>query len=206
MTSTEPEPRRLARILVAVVLVGLIGGCYEEPVAITTFPPTDAPASADPNQSPYPTLAPTSGEPTADCVNGWLTPSPGSAEYDDALSILADQLGVEGPWQLDAIRYFTATDGVLRWYVRGAMATDANFRGRFVIEARNDDAGVVAVAPYESSGFQSPDWTGFIGEGEPRTYLGLPGQWTGTSYDYVSGGGSGQPGLPAEVIGCVSDT
>lgn len=202
MTSTEPEPRRLAGILVAMVLVGLIGGCYEEPVAITTSPPTDAPASADSNQPPVPT----SGMPTADCVNGWVTPDPGSTEHEDALGILADQLGVDGPWQLDAMRYFTGSDGVLRWYLRGALTTDANFRGRFLIEARAEDAGVVAVAPYETTDFQSPDWTGFTGEGQPQTYLGLPGQWSGTPYDFVSGGSSGAPGLPAEVIGCVSDT
>lgn len=202
MTGTEPEPRRLAGILVAVVLVGLIGGCYKEPVAITTFPPTDAPASDDPSQAPLPT----GGQPTADCVNGWLTPAAGSPEYDDALGILSDQLGVDGPWQLDAIRYFTGSDGVLRWYVRGAMATDANFRGRFIIEARGEEAGVTGVAPYDSNGFGSPDWTGFSGDGQPQTYLGLPGQWSGTPYDFVSGGASGEPGLPAEVVGCVSDT
>lgn len=201
MTSAEPEPRRLARIVVAAMLVGAISSCYEEPVAITTYPPTNAPASVD--SSPPP---PTSAEPTADCVNGWSTPAPGWAEYDDALGILSSQLGVDGPWQLDAMRYFTATDGAQRWYVRGAMATDANFRGRFLIEARAEDAGVVAVAPYESTGFHSPDWTGFTGEGEPQTYLGLPGRWSGTPYDFVSGGASAVPGLPAEVIGCLSDT
>jgi hypothetical protein len=104
------------------------------------------------------------------------------------------------------MRYFTGTDGVLRWYLRGAIATDANFRGRFLIEARDEDAGVAAVAPYESTGFHSPDWTGFTGEGEPQTYLGLPGRWSGTPYDFVSGGASGVPGMPAEVIGCLSDT
>jgi hypothetical protein len=192
--------------LAALLLIGLIGGCYKEPVAITTFPPTDLPASLDPNQSPSATLAPTSGGPSADCVNGWSTPEPGSPEYDDPLSILEGQLGVDGPWQLDALRYFVGADGVLRWYLRGAMATDANFRGRFLIEARGEDATVVAVAPYESSGFQSPDWTGFSGDGDPQTYLGLPGQWAGTPYDFVSGGGVAGPGLPDDVIGCVSDT
>jgi hypothetical protein len=200
--STDPAPRGLASVLVGVALVGLIAGCYKEPVAITTYPPTSAPQTADSNQTP----APTSGPPTADCVNGWLTPVQGSTEYDDALGILADQLGVDGPWQLDAMRYFTGSDGVLRWYLRGALTTDANYRGRFLIEARGEDARVVAVAPYESSGFGSPDWTGFTGDGEPQTYLGLPGQWAGTPYDFVSGGSSAEPGLPADVIGCVSDT
>ncbi|MEA2677878.1 MAG: hypothetical protein QOJ81_2019 [Chloroflexota bacterium] len=188
------------------LLIGLVGGCYKEPVAITTYPPTDGPATANPNGSPLPSLASTSGAPTDDCVNGWITPSAGSPEYDGALSILGDQLGADGPWQLDALRYFTASDGALRWYLRGAMATDANFRGRFLIEASGEDARVAAVAPYESIGFQSPDWTGFLGDGEPQTYLGLPGRWSGTPYDFVTGGTTGEPGLPAEMIGCVSDT
>lgn len=203
MTSTEPKRRRLASLLIGLALVGLIGGCYKEPVAITTFPPTGAPPTGDNDRSPLP---PSSAAPTADCVNGWFTPAPGSSEYDDALGILAEQLGVAGPWQLDAMRYFTGGDGIVRWYVRGALTTDPNFRGRFLIDARAEDGGVVAVAPYETSGFGSPDWTGFLGDSQPQTYLGLPGRWSGTPYDFVSGGSSGEPGLPADVIGCVSDT
>ena len=199
--------------LAGLLLVGLIGACYNEPVAITTYPP-----AGDPGPSLTPPAVPeTSRAPTADCVNGWTTPVAPAAEYDDALQILGSQLGVDEPWQLDALRYFTGPDTpwnqvpadvVERWYVRGALSTDANFRGRFLIERRSDlNARVVAVAPYESSGFQSPDWTGFIGDRAAQTYLGLPGTWSGTPYDFVSGGGySGDPGLPDEVIGCVSDT
>jgi hypothetical protein len=186
------------------LLVGLVGGCYEEPVAITTYPPGETPPSSG---QPAPSAPPTSGAATVDCVNGWRTPEVGTPEYDDALSILTDELGNDGQWHLDALRYFTDSSDVPRWYLRGALANDANFRGRFLIEARGEDAFVAAVAPYESSGFQSPDWTGFIGDGEPQTYLGLPGQWSGAPYDFVSGaGGTGEPGLPADVVGCMSDT
>lgn len=196
-------------------MIALVGGCYKEPVAITTYPPSDLAGSGDPNQSSQPTA--TSAAPTADCVNGWTTPEPAEAAHNDALAVLTGRLGVDGPWQLDALRYFTGPDTnwseapadiVERWYVRGALANDANFRGRFLIERRSDlDARVVAVAPYESTGFASPDWTGFSGDSEPRTYLGLPGQWSGTPYDFVSGGAVvGGPGLPDEVIGCVSNT
>ena len=191
--------------LAGLLILGLVGGCYEEPVVITTYPPIDT--SGDSGQ-PTPSAPPTSGAPTADCINGWLAPDAAAAEYSDGLDILVVHLGIEGPWQLDALRYFTGSDGVERWYLRGALANDANFRGRFLLERRSDlDAGVVGVAPYESHGFQSPDWTGFIGDGEPQTYLGLPGQWSGAPYDYVSGaGGTGEPGLPTELVGCVSDT
>lgn len=208
----------VALVAAGLVLAVVVGGCYKEPVAIATYPPTDPPG---PSQGPtFPTLAPDgsgSGGPTADCVNGWSSPAVGSAEYDDALTLLNRQLDVEGPWQLDALRYFIGPDVpwsetpaslVERWYVRGALATDANFRGRFLVERRSERiAGVAAVAPYESTGFASPDWTGFIGDGQPTTYLGLPGQWSGTPYDFVSGGGySGQPGLPDQVVGCMRDT
>ncbi len=213
-------------VLAGLVLAGLVGGCYKEPVAITTYPPTDAPGQTSPppdqTQRPtFPTVAPGTGGPSsgpaADCVNGWSSPAAGSAQYDDALALLDRQLEVDGPWQLDALRYFIGPDVpwnetpaslVERWYVRGALAADPNFRGRFLIEQRSERiAGVAAVAPYDSHGFESPDWTGFVGDGQPTTYLGLPGQWSGTPYDFVSGGGySGQPGLPDQVIGCLSDT
>ena len=47
------------------------------------------------------------------------------------------------------------------------------------------------------------------GEGEPQTYIGLPGQWSGVPFDFVTGGGeggSGQPGLPSEVTACLAGT
>ena len=207
---------------VGLLLVGLVGSCYKEPVAITTYPPTDAPGPTEGTPPPSDTTAGpgtpgASGVPSADCANGWSTPAAGSAQYDDALALLNRQLDVDGPWQLDALRYFIGPDVdwsetpaalVERWYVRGALAADANFRGRFLIERRSERiAGVAAVAPYDSQGFTSPDWTGFVGEGQPQTYLGLPGQWPGTAYDFVSGGRySGQPGLPDQVVGCLSDT
>lgn len=213
-------------VLAGLVLAGLVGGCYKEPVAITTYPPTDAPEQTSPSpdqtQRPtFPTIAPStpgpSSGPAADCVNGWSSPAAGSAQYNDGLALLNRQLEVDGPWHLDTLRYFTGPDVpwnetpanlVERWYVRGALAADPNFRGRFLIERRSElIAGVAAVAPYDSHGFGSPDWTGFMGDGQPTTYLGLPGQWSGTPYDFVSGGGySGQPGLPDQVIGCLSDT
>lgn len=199
--------------LAGLLLVGLIGGCYKEPVALTTHPPGS-------NPGPGLTLRPGpegSGAPTAACVNGWTTPDASSDEYDDALEILVEQLGIDGLWQFDSLRYFTGPDTpwnetpadvVERWYMRTALATNANIRGRFLIERRSEiNARVVAVAPYESSGYQSPDWTGFVGDGEAQTYLGLPGKWVGTSYDFVSGAGfTGQPGLPDQVIGCLSDS
>jgi hypothetical protein len=214
--------RHLAGLgLVGVVMLGLVGGCYKEPVAITTYPPTDSPVTQTtppPGQTQGPDEPGASGAPSADCVDGWSSPEAGSAELEEGLEALDRQLEPEaGLWQVDDVRQFTGPDvpwgetpaeNVTRWYLRVSLATDPNFRGRFLIERRSDlNARVVAVAPYDSRGFTSPDWTGFYGAGQPTPYLGLPGQWSGTPYDFVSGGGySGQPGLPDQVVGCLSDT
>lgn len=219
--------RRAGLAAVGLVLIGLVGGCYKEPVAITTYPPTDPPGVTEttppPDQTPgstFPTIAPgtpgPSSGPATDCVNGWTTALEGDAEFGTALYLIERRMEVTGSWTVDEVRYFTGPDVVWaetpaplveRWYVKASLA-EGGFRGRWLMERRSDlDYGVVAVAPYDSTGFQSPDWTGFVGDGQPTTYLGLPGQWSGTPYDFVSGAGySGQPGLPDQVVGCLSDT
>lgn len=227
-------------------------GCYEEPIAIATFPPertlaaTVAPptiklpptAPPSPPPSPFaslitppaatqtpiflPTAPPSStsppvGSPSPGCVEGWVGPAPSTPEYDEALAILEGQMGVEGPWTVTEMRYFTGPEvpwilsnpnPVERWYVRAALVADPSFRGRWLVEKRSEDVmGVAAVAPWESFGYESPDWTGFVGEGEPQTYIGLPGQWSGIPYDFVTGeGDSGNPGLPDEVVDCLLAT
>ena len=140
-----------------------------------------------------------------------------SDEYNAALAIIETQMGVAGPWTVDEMRYFTGPDSpriieprydpVHRWYVKASLVSDPGFRGRWILERRTELVlGISAVAPYESVGYQSPDWTGFVGEGPPQTYIGLPGQWGGIPYDFVSGeGDSGNPGLPDEVLDCLVD-
>jgi hypothetical protein len=144
-------------------------------------------------------------------------PATGSPEHETGLAILSGHLGVENGWAVDEMRYFTGPElpnvepqypSVERWYVRGALTDDQDFRGRFLVERRTEQiAGISAVAPYASSGYESPDWTGFVGEGPPTTYLGLPSQWSGIPYDFVTGAGDGGfPGLPEEVAGCLAGT
>lgn len=196
---------------------------------MATEPPTAAPTATD---TPTPTLVPTPeptptaspepsadiGSPSADCVHGWVGPDVGSTEYDTGLEILEGHTGATGPWTATDMRYFTGPevpwilepeyDEVERWYVKAALVDDPDFRGRWLLERRTElIRGVSAVAPFESSGYESPDWTGFVGEGPPTTYLGLPGEWSGIPYDFVTGeGDSGNPGLPDEVIGCMAGT
>ena len=94
-----------------------------------------------------------------------------------------------------------------RWYVKLFTEADLAFQGRFLVESRRFGAGVAAVAPYDTEGFRSPDWSGFqwnASDPAPRSYAGLPGEWTGVRYDFVRGGaGLTIRGLPAAVRGCM---
>lgn len=228
---------RLAPILVVLLVALTTAACYKEPVALTTFPPTGDPTSeptvsggptdlpsgvpTDQPSMPVDSSVPATPRPVAtgvgaDCVNGWILPASDSAEYGTGMYLIERQMEVTGPWTVDEMRYFVGPDNIWaetpapsveRWYVKASL-TDQDFRGRWLIEKRSDVSfGVVAVAPYSTSGFQTPDWTGFVGDGSPTTYLGLPGQWAGTPYDFVTGTGYNyQPGLPAEASGCMTGT
>jgi hypothetical protein len=140
-----------------------------EPTPLPTQPPT-APPTSLPGATPF-----------ESCVNGWVAPEPSSAEYAEGLGILSGYMGVTDPWLVDEMRYFVGPDspGVIeprfpaveRWYIKARISDDQTFRGRWLIEKRTDQIlGVSAVAPWATSGYESPDWTGFIGEGRrPRT-------------------------------------
>jgi hypothetical protein len=109
---------------------------------------------------------------------------------------------------------------VRRWYVKGFVRSNQEIRGRWLVESRRFGSGVSAVAPYDSEGWSSPDWTGFEFEtagpySEPRSYPDLPGEWVGEPYDFVkgkepagelSGEGLENQGLPREVVGCLAGT
>jgi hypothetical protein len=90
---------------------------------------------------------------------------------------------------------------VRRWYVKAFLQSDPSFRGPWLIEKRSVGEGVVAVAPYDTAGFHSPDWVGFEGEGSPQQYPGLSGLWAGVPYDFVNSGN-----FPPEVTGCLHGT
>jgi hypothetical protein len=207
-----------------------------EPTTPPTLEPTPAPTPIDLTPTPGPTPAPTlppppSSPPTPqgtapialatpwpECVDGWISPAAGSAEYAEGLELIESQMGVTGPWTVDEMRYFTGPDVpwiidphfdvVYYWYVRGNLTADPTFHGRWIVEKRDETRlGVAAVAPYDTDGYESPNWTAFEGDGQPQAYIGLPGEWAGIPYDFVTGeGDGGQPGLPDEVVGCLADT
>jgi hypothetical protein len=126
-----------------------------------------------------------------------------------------------GSFKVVEMRYFVGVESppepdkpylqdIERWYVKLYDPRDPTFRGRFLVERRPFGSSVVAVAPYDTRGFNSPDWHGLTYESsdtEPKAYPDLPGTWSGVTYDFVAGGnGINLPGLPAELAGCLNGT
>jgi hypothetical protein len=214
----------IASVCVVFALAACTGG--SAPEASTASAPAVAPISqTGPTASPTPPALPdsppaTRGPVAEDCTHGWVTPPPDSARYAEPLRVIRRMTGVRGPLEVIDLRTFEGPDSppsdkgylldVRRWYVKVFAKDDLSFQGRFLIESRAFGTGLVAVAPYDTNGFRSPDWVGFqydSGDTATRAYPGLPGVWSGVPYDFVAGGAGLQiPGLPDEVIGCLSAT
>ena len=219
----------IAALALVLVLVACTGDDGAEGDAVTGAPTTPPPITPvdSPSQtvSPTPPALPVEPPPTRggvalDCVNGWVTPKEDSSRFLQPLGIIRRATGIEGPLEVVDMRYFEGSESppsdkgyllvVQRWYVKLYAADDLAFQGRFLVEARRFGRGLVAVAPFDTFGFRSPDWVGFqydSGDPEPRAYEGLPGLWAGIAYDFVEGGeGLTIPGLPDQVVGCLSAT
>ncbi len=190
------------------------------PVISAVGPSGSPPVEVEPPPAPDPP-PPTRGAPSQDCVEGWVTPRRGSRELAEPLRVLRRETGWRGPFVVHDLRYFSGPESppdpdkgylrvVERWYLKGYQRRDPALQGRFLIEQRMFGSGLSAVAAYDTRGWRSPDWIGFqLDTADPRVraYPGLPGEWAGTPYDFVEGGeGLDIPGLPDEVVGCVSDT
>jgi hypothetical protein len=212
------------RIIVASLAV-ILAGCDGEPdgftnspapSATTPFPSTPTLASPTPPVQPA-TPPPTSGDATESCTDGWTSPPAGSALFRKPLRIIRRTVELPGVPRIVEMRYFTGPESppsekgylavVERWYVKLFTQADLRFQGRFLVESRDFGDGVAAVAPYDTEGFRSPDWSGFQwneADPDPRTYPGLPGAWRGIRYDFVKGGAALDiAGLPADVTGCL---
>jgi hypothetical protein len=211
------------RMIVVVLL--LLAACDRGPELFPTrspfmtsspFPSTPTLASPTPPALPQ-SPPPTRGLPSDHCVDGWKTPPAGSPLAARPIRIIARTVRLPGEPVIVEMRYFTGPESppsdkgyiktIRRWYVKLYSDTDLRFQGRFLVESRQFGDGVAAVAPYDTEGFRSPDWSGFQwneADPEPRAYPGLPGEWSGIRYDFVKGGaGIDIPGLPVEVTGCL---
>jgi len=213
----------IASVFVALTLAACTGDA--EPGAPLTTPPVAPTAETGPTASSTPPALPeqppaTRGPVAADCVDGWLTPPRDSPRYLEPLRVIRRMTGVRGPLEVVDLRSFEGPESppsdkgylldIQRWYVKAFAKDDLSFQGRFLVESREFGTGLVAVAPYDTNGFRSPDWVGFqfdSGDPQARAYPGLPGLWAGLPYDFVAGGAGLQiPGLPEQVAGCLSAT
>jgi hypothetical protein len=191
------------------------------PTASDSFPSASVGAAASPTPPAVPERPPpTSGSASADCVEGWITPASGSTQATFPLRVIRRTVRIPGDPVVVDMRYFVGPESppsekgylleIERWYVKLYVEEDLSFQGRFLVESREFGAGVAAVAPYDTKGFRSPDWSGFAwNEAEPdrKTYPGLPGKWSGIRYDFVRGSaGLAIRGLPPQVTGCMDTT
>jgi hypothetical protein len=190
------------------------------PVITAVSPTASATVEARPPRTPR-SPPPTSGPRSEACVDGWHTPPEGDPLREAPLRVIRRTSGWRGPFVVVDMRYFTGPESppdpekgylrvVQRWYVKGYMRREPALQGRFLVERRRFGSGLAAVAPYDTTGWRSPDWIGFqldTADPTPRTYPGLPGQWAGIPYDFVEGGERLRfPGVPAAVVGCLADT
>lgn len=221
-----PNRARARRAAAALVLAALLASCDRGPERSDgsrprpsstprAVPSRDVSSPPPPAVSPPPTLGP----PGPGCEGGWRTPPEGDPLRAFPLRVIRRTTGVEGPLVVVDLRYFVGPESppsdkgylleVERWYVKLWARRDPAFRGRFLVERRRFGAGLVAVAPYDTEGFRSPDWVGFQFDpgARPERYPALPGAWRGVPYDFVRGGaGLGIPGLPEQVRGCLEGT
>jgi hypothetical protein len=213
-------------LLAALALVALVG-CDGDAGGEELFPNTP---STSPSPFPSPSTLPsptpptlpatppaTSGPPSARCIEGWRTPTAGSSLAQHPIAVIRRTVRLPDDPVVVDMRFFEGPESppsdkgyllnVERWYVKLYSPSDLRFQGRFLVESREFGDGVVAVAPFDTDGFRSPDWSGFQwngGDRVARAYAGLPGRWRGIRYDFVNGGaGLDIPGLPAQVRGCL---
>jgi len=227
------HPRRFRPLVLAAAVALALVACSGDGVDETSASPSTtsgtAPVSPTASSSATPSVTPpampeepppTRGPSALDCVNGWVTPQGGTPRFLEPLGIVRRTTGVKGPLTVVDMRYFEGPESppsdkgyllvVERWYIKLYAGREPAFQGRFLVESRRFGRGVSAVAPYDTSGFSSPDWVGFqfdSADTEARAYPGLPGLWSGILYDFVEGGAGVEiPGLPEQVVGCLSGT
>jgi hypothetical protein len=221
-------PVRGALVALVIVLVACQGeaattgpgGFVNEPAGPTVSPVERVTSAASPTPPATPATAPpTTGEPSPGCIGGWVTPEPGSADARTPIEWIRTVTPFDGEAVVVDMRLFVGGEsptsdknyaqGIRHWYVKLYAADDLTYQGRFLVQERRFGTGVVAVAPYDTTGFSSPDWIGFQYEegADPVVYEGLPGAWDGIAYDFVEGGASLTiPGLPEDLAGCLDGT
>ena len=107
----------------------------------TTVQPAATQATTTTTVAVAATTAPPNGQPGPGCVDGWVTPTPGTALRTDPLDIIRERMGITGEFLVVEMRYFTgppppglvSTEVFERWYVKAQLVDDPTFKGRFVV-------------------------------------------------------------------------
>ena len=186
----------------------------------TTTPSTTTPSTTTSTDGATTTQPQPAGNAGPGCVNGWIVPARGTGLRVEPLDIIRQEMGIVGVSQVMEMRYFTGPEVpwilaprspfVEWWYVKAQLVDDAAFRARWLVARRWEPRrqGIAAVAPFDTEGYQSPHWRGFIGEGPPHAVEGLPGMWVGADFDFTVGDDPylEHPGLPDEVVHCLDGT
>jgi hypothetical protein len=227
MGMAETAGQHLSRVLATVVVASALvaTGCSsggsggDNGAAPTTSSTAERPTT---DSSTTTSTAPTTtrrldGEAVPGCASGWTTPAPGTALRVEPLDVIRDQMGVTGDFQVIDMRHFTSPEVpwiqaprppvVEWWYVKAQLVGDPTYRARWLIAKRSAAIkGIAAVARFDTTGYRSPDWRAFIGEGEPRAIEGLPGTWVGFEFDFSTGEDNEKPGLPEDATHCLDNT
>lgn len=193
----------------------------------TSSSSTSGPAQTASSATSTPTssLGPSTSSPSAECVDGWITPEPGTELRTAPLDALRAWYNVSGPFVVDEMRYFEGPQDpaillpeyafMRHWYVKASRQSDPDFRARWLLVAPPDMLpGLDAVAPFDSTGLEPGDWVSFFGESDQFFEMpGLPGFYYGIPFDFVTGVvvDTGEPdggpfGLPPENRGCLEGT
>ena len=128
--------------------------------------------------------------------------------------------GVQGPLEVVDLRTFEGPESppsdkgylldVRRWYVKAFAKHDLSFQGRFLVESRSSGPVWSRSLPTTRTASGPPTGSGSSSTAPtPRRarIRGCRACWAGVPYDFVTGDAGLQiPGLPDEVLGCMSAT
>jgi len=147
-----------------------------------------------------------SGEPTASCVKGWITPARGSRLRKAALDMIRETESER--FAVLEMRYFVGPEDaevigppreVERWYVKARSLSHPDRRQRWLVRRAPVGRGVDAVAPFDSTGYGPKTWRRPDAQDDSLSdpfqrpcHLGAPGDKC--------------MGLPGQVLGCLEGT
>jgi serine/threonine protein kinase len=170
--------RRWATALAAIVLpvaaylaaVELLGGGRGPEVGAA---PDQAGVAASPTTARRP------GPARPSCPGGWTRPAVGTPARTAPLAAIRAQMGWTDRFVVEELRRFSGPGGLKRWYVKAHQETAPSRRGRWLVQEDQDgQRRVLAMAGFDTRGYEAADWRVPEGQGEPPG--GLAGCLAGT--------------------------